>query len=439
MTLNLTRDGEEELGETAALHSDRRTYLDAVDAQRRRLRFKLVSDELLRKGETRVQRHRMQALADDLRAQLRTRIRALGRHAFRGQVAVEIDLRAVSIDQPPASPPAVKAYLDLLEGIAYADDRAVAYLRVTRDAADNPWFRRTRGGYDLLYGSLPRIPHGPKDHVEVEIVIQPVRTYVADFDRVFDLRELVFEGDWDDRDEPGAEFFSQRFDHGSDDNRMDDLEEEERDHLAGRGIYGNEGPFALDTGVRESLCEMRRAEMRALRGKLLLDLRPQHLDRPGPPPPMTRLIWREDPRYQEWETKEMVGPPQFTLPLPPTRSGGPPWRETVRRAMAAHHSRWRMLDALHGRAVALDIAVRGMGQNPRDLDNLARDVVMPFEEIFCSHERGSVASYRVYTTEVGPPGVRTQVMGDERLDSLEQAIDSARNWVLARGPRFRGD
>lgn len=242
MTLNLTRDGEEELGETAALHSDRRTYLDAVDAQRRRLRFKLVSDELLRKGETRVQRHRMQALADDLRAQLRTRIRALGRHAFRGQVAVEIDLRAVSIDQPPASPPAVKAYLDLLEGIAYADDRAVAYLRVTRDAADNPWFRRTRGGYDLLYGSLPRIPHGPKDHVEVEIVIQPVCTYVADFDRVFDLRELVFEGDWDDRDEPGAEFFSQRFDHGSDDNRMDDLEEEERDDLAGRGIYANEGP-----------------------------------------------------------------------------------------------------------------------------------------------------------------------------------------------------
>lgn len=439
MNRSLTRDVEEELWEAAALQSDRRTYLDAVDAQRRRIRFRLVSDELLRKGETRVQKRRMQHLATDLRAQLRTQIRALGRHAFRGQVAVEIDLRAVSIGQPPASPPAVKAYLDLLKGIAYADDSAVVYLRVTRDAEDNPWFRRTRGAYDVLYGSRPRIPHGPMDHVEVEIAIQPVRTYVADFDRVFDLRELVFEGDCDYRDQPGSEVFSQRFDHGHDDNRMGDLEEEERDHLAGRGLYANDGPFVLDTELRERLCQMRRAEMRALRSKLLLDLGPQQLDRPGPPSPIIRLLWREDPRYQEWATRETVGPARFTLPLPPTRSGGPPWRETVRDTMAVHHSGWRVLDALHGRATALDIAVRSMGQNPRDLDNLARDVVVPFEEIFCSHERGSVASYRVYTTEVGPPGVRTQVIGDERLDSLERAIDTARNWVLARGPRFRGD
>lgn len=310
---------------------------------------------------------------------------------------------------------------------------------MTRDAEDNPWFRRNRGAYDLLYGSLPRIPHGPKDHVEVEIAIQPVRTYVADFDRLFDLRELVFEGDWDDRDQAGAEFFSNHFDHGHDDNRMDDLEEEERDHLAGCGIYANNGPFVLDIELRETLCQMRRAEMRALRSKLLLDPGPQQLDRPGPPPPMTRLVWREDPRYQEWTTREMVGPARFTLPLPPTRSGGPRWRETVREAMGAHHSGWRVLDALHGRAVALDIAVRGMDQNPRDLDNLARDVVVPFEQIFCSQARGSVASYRVYTAEVGPPGVRTQVIGDERVDSLERAINSARNWVLARGPRFRGD
>lgn len=439
MSRSLTRHVEEQLWEAAAVHSDRRTFLDAVDAQRRRIRLKLVSDELLRKGETRAQKRRMQRLASDLRAQLSNQLRVLGRHAFRGQVAVEIDLRVVSIAQPPASPPAVKAYLDLLEGLAYADDSAVAYLRVTRHAGDNPWFWRTRGAYDLLYGSLPRIPHGPKNHVEVKIAIQPVRTYVADFDRVFDLRELVFEGDWDDRDEFGAEFFSQRFDHGPDDNRMDDLAEEERDYLAGRGIYASDGPFVLDTELRECLCQMRRAEMRALRAKLLLDVGLREIDRPGPPSLMTRLVWREDPRYQEWATREIVGPARFTLPLPPIRSGGPRWRETVRETMAAHHSGWRVLDALHGRAVALDIAVRGTDENPRDLDNLARDVVVPFEETFCSRQRGSVASYRVYTAEVGPPGVRTQVIGDERLESLERAIDSARNWLLARGPRFRGD
>lgn len=143
--------------------------------------------------------------------------------------------------------------------------------------------------------------------------------------------------------------------------------------------------------------------MRALRAKLLLDIGPQQLDRPGAPSPMTRAIWREDPRMERWETEELLGPTRFALPLPPTSSGNRPWRETVRRAMLAHHSDWRVLDALHGRAVALDIAVRGARQNRRDLDNLARDVVVPFEEIFSSRERGSVASYRVYTTETGPP------------------------------------
>lgn len=95
MNRSLTRDVDEELWEAAAVHRDRRTYLDAVDAQRRQIRFKLVSNELLRKGDTRAQKHRMQHLATDLRAQLRTQIDALGRRAFRGQVAIEIDLRAV--------------------------------------------------------------------------------------------------------------------------------------------------------------------------------------------------------------------------------------------------------------------------------------------------------------------------------------------------------
>ena len=51
----------------------------------------------------------------------------------------------------------------------------------------------------------------------------------------------------------------------------------------------------------------------------------------------------------------------------------------------------------------------------------------------------AIASYRVYTADVGPRGVRILVTGDERLDSLAQAIRSARSWVLARGPRFRRD
>jgi hypothetical protein len=381
----------------------------------------------------------MRRLTADLAEQVGFQMSALRRCAFRGKVAVEIDLRAVAVDQPPASPPAVKAYLDLLNGIVYRDDSYIASLRVTRHAVDNPWFRETRSGYDIAFGAMPRIPHGPDGHVEVEIGVQPLRTYVADFDRAFSIRELVFGDEWSTDDEPGSEFFVRQFDHGNDDLRMDELEEEARDDREGRGIYALDGPFALDQDVLENMRAMRRSQLRALRRKLLLNLGPTELDRPGPPPAMTRLLWREHPRLRHWQADELLGPGRFLLPAPPTKSGGARWRETVHQAMTEHHGRWRMVDDLQGYALALDIAVRGVRQNPRDLDNLARDVVGPFEQVFCSDERGSVATYRVYNADIGPPGVRVFVIGDERIESFEQAVHTARDWVLTRGPRFRED
>lgn len=161
MTSSLVPFREKELWEAAALFSDRRTFLDAVDAQRRRLRLKLVSDELLRKGATRVQRQRMRKLALPLRDQLLSQMRAHDRQAFKGQVAISINLRALGLENPPASPPAVKAYLDLLEGVVYADDSMIACLRVRRDAVDHPWFRRNRGRHEALYRDIPRIHMDP--------------------------------------------------------------------------------------------------------------------------------------------------------------------------------------------------------------------------------------------------------------------------------------
>jgi hypothetical protein len=102
----------------------------------------------------------------------------------------------------------------------------------------------------------------------------------------------------------------------------------------------------------------------------------------------------------------------------------------------------RILDVLVGAPLALDIAVRApTALNARDLDNLARDVVVPFEEVFCANQRGTVASYRVYRAEgaTGPPGVRLLVIGDERLDAFERAVRDARRWILARGPRYDDD
>lgn len=415
----------------AAQHWARRTYLDSVDAERRRLRLSLVSDDLFRKGTNPGQRRRMRRLAAELCDQARMQMRSQTRRAFRREVAVEIDLHAVRVEQPPASPPAVKAYLDLLEGIGYPNDEVVSYLRVTRHASDNPWFRREADSFDLLYGSRPRIPHGPEGHVEAEVLIQPLRTYISDFDRVFRLQEEVFGDRWEVGDEPGAEFFSEQFDHGADSFRMDDLLEEERDDQAGRGVY------SFDAELGERFRRMRKAELRALRRQLLLGLGPDAMARPGPPSAYTQWLWRLAPDLKTMQTEALRVPGRFILPLPPTTPGGEAWRETVRRVMTSHHSGWRILDALQGTALAIDIAVRGVTENPRDLDNLARDVVGPFEEVFCGDERGAVASYRVYRADLGPPGVTVHVVADERLESLERAIDSARHWVLARGPRFK--
>jgi len=382
----------------------------------------------------------MRALADDLTEQARDQMRSGGRRPFRGEVAVEIDLHAIGVQQPAASPPAVKAYLDLLQGIAYRDDRCIACLRVTRHAKDNPLFRGVPE--DWIYsGTTPRFPHGPNSHVEVRITIQPLRTYVADVDRLFRLRERVFEDPYGDAlDADGAEFFGNRFDHFDDDERLDELREEERDEAERRGLYAPGGLYDAHPDLAANLSQMRKAELRGLRRKLLLDNGPGPLDRPGPPPAVTRLLWQSNPSLKRLDSDDIFGPGRFRLPEPPGVRGGVPWRQPVRREMTGLHGRWRILDVLIGAPLALDIAVRGPAAG-KDLDNLARDVVVPFEEVFCANERGTVASYRAYRAapESGLAGVRLLVTGDERLDSFERAMTTARQWLLMRGPRYADD
>jgi hypothetical protein len=46
---------------------------------------------------------------------------------------------------------------------------------------------------------------------------------------------------------------------------MDELEEEERDDRAGRGIYATTGPFALPPDLLESIRRRRRGDRRATR------------------------------------------------------------------------------------------------------------------------------------------------------------------------------
>jgi hypothetical protein len=431
-------DAELRALERAVATTKRRSYLDAIDGQRRRLRLKFISNDLLRKPATAVQKRRMRALAGCLADQARQQMRDRNRRPFRGDVAVEIDLHAIGVQQPAASPPAVKAYLDLLQGIAYPDDRRIAYLRVTRHAKDNPLFRDVPS--DWIYGgTTPRFPRGPESHVEVRITIQPLRTYTADVDRLFLLSEQVFGDEYEERDADGVEFFAARFDHMRDDFRLDELREEARDEAEGRGLWAPDGPLAERPNLLADLRRMHRAEHRALRRKLLLGGGPAPLDRPGPPPVIHRWMWHQHQDWKKHDLDDLFGPGRFLLPEPPTAPGDSPWREEVRHEMAAHHGRWRVLDAMIDTPLALDLAVRPAAG--RDLDNLARHVVVPFEEVFCGNDRGSVASYRVYQAppESGPSGVRLSVIGDERLDAFERAIETACHWLLCRGPRYDDD
>jgi len=154
-------------------HRDRREYLDAVDAGRRGLQLRLASPVLLRKPDkNRTQVKRMRQLAVGLANEVRAQMRCQGRRRFRSPVAVQIDLHAVALEQPAGTPPSVKAYLDLLQGLVYDNDRSVHLVHASRHAADNPVLRDENRGW-IWDADLPRFPIGPDQGVEVVIEVLP--------------------------------------------------------------------------------------------------------------------------------------------------------------------------------------------------------------------------------------------------------------------------
>lgn len=156
-------------------------YLDANAWWRRTLRLQVETDELLRKGENRLQRQSQGRLLDEARSQLRAAMQHLGRRAFRGEVSVEMDIDIPFGSHSPSAPKSVKRYLDALTGIAYADDRQVGHLLVRRFAHDHPHARLSLDNQTHA--------HKPDTARPVRIVIAPLRLYVADYDRVFARRD----------------------------------------------------------------------------------------------------------------------------------------------------------------------------------------------------------------------------------------------------------
>jgi hypothetical protein len=211
----------------------RRDYLDAVDSERRALTLRLDSDRLLRVPDNSKQARAMERIREELREQIRAQM--VGRRAFRGPVSVEIDLHATGATQsPPASPPSVKAYLDLLgkrgeKGLVYPDDDLVRHLRVRRHASDHPIYRAQPE--DWLHMDNPRFPWGPPTGVQVRIVVRSLRVYTADFDRLFRRRDQIFgeherQPDWYDDEPEGARFWARGWDDLRDSDRLDELRAE---------------------------------------------------------------------------------------------------------------------------------------------------------------------------------------------------------------------
>lgn len=424
----------------------RRDYLDAIDSKRRALTLLLDSDRLLRVADNNRQARTM----DQIRGKLREQIRAqmIGRRAFRGPVSVEVDLHATGAVQPPASPPSVKAYLDLLgkrgeKGLVYPDDELVCHLRVRRHALDHPISRAHPE--DWRHMGAPRFPWGPPTGVRVRIVVRPLRVYIADYDRLFRRRDQVFgdhEGqlDWYEDEPEGGRFWARDWDDFRDSDRLDELRMEDFDDANDQGLYTPGGLFDHSPEMSDVRAEDRRRrhrEIKALRDRLLLDQSPGDLDRPGPVAEVDRFSWASIPELMAMKRHHPVMAGVFYLPLPPEIKGGPDWSQTVRDEMGNHRAKVlaRPLDT----PLSLDISVRGAGPGRKDYDNLAHDLLPPFEEIFCAGRRGTVVSYRVYESEGNEPGVRVMVMTDQRLHDMEDAIAASRDWVLRHGPSLLRD
>jgi hypothetical protein len=432
---------------TLAGYRPRRDYLDAIDSERRSMTLYLRSDRLLRIPETKSQARTMGQLRSTLREQIREQMK--GRGPFRRPVSVEIDLHATSVRQPPASPPSVKAYLDLLgkrgeQALVYRDDDLIHHLRVRRHAPDHPIHRAEPE--DWSYIRSPQFPWGPADGVEARIVVKPLRLYTSDYDRLWQRRDQVFDDDrrhrWHHDDPAGARFWARQWDDERDDERLSGLRQEDRDDANDRGLYAPGGLFDASAEMQAMRLEDRRRrqrETKAILDRLLLDQKPGKLDRPGPVPEIDRLTWAHILELLAMTRQHPIIAGVFYFPLPAEKDGGPDWPTVVRQAMQDHQAKSRILARTLDTPLSLDISVRGAGSGRKDYDNLAHIVLRTFEEIFCAGVRGTVVSYRVYECEGEKPAVRVMVTTDQRLQNMEEAIETSRGWVLRHGPTLLRD
>lgn len=308
------------------------------------------------------------------REDVREQARGLGFEQLEVPVAVSLSMSPPVAGQPPQLPKVVKAYLDALEGIAYANDRQVEYLQVRQDGLAHP----------MMDGYTPE----PDDDDEafIFIEVEPVVDYTERYDRA--VRRALIK-----RDLPWWPEWS-----ASDEARLIKL----RRQMQAEGENASEG-------LREVI---RMDEERRLTDGVLADI-----DRPGPLPEASAAVHRVLPiqRFLRWARRR--GGATFWIPLlGQERGSSVAWNAALADALDQFVQRGSGLP-LKG-FIALDIAVRGQSLEGKDLDNLAHSVLIPFEQQLCVR-RGTVIGYRAYSAPGKPDGIQVRVMDSGRLPSWE--------------------
>lgn len=365
-------------------------FLAACKSWDRKFHF-CFEGPLLRKGNSPKAKKQRKAREAEVRSEIKAEMERRGRRQFRGQVSVHLAIFGGQAEIPTM----VKSYLDCFEGILYADDRAVGHLMVSR------------------YG------HGDAEE-KVYFGIEPLSMYAASFDHVFASHHHLTAADecfWVE-DAPGW---------GNPFGRHDEMElarlAREIEHHRDEGAeLEEEGPDDDRLELIEMLRLHKEEELAALRVKQVLDQPLHYLDRPGRAPGWAAQLSAEDPAVDLADSPDSSElPGSFWLPP----RGSSDWKRAARQGLTNRRAQWRLSTTPITRAIGLDIAVQQLKPPGKDLDNLAHEILVPLEEIFCDGERGQVRIYRVYGRSGARPGIRVRLMEAKRLQATHSLIEDA--------------
>lgn len=335
-----------------------------------------IPEELVvRKGTTSVGRDRCRRDQERLNEAVHTELRKAGRRAFRGNVAVHLELVGVSLDRPDEARRTVKAILDSLQGPVYPDDRAVALLDVT-------------------------MAPGP---LQATITICSERQYADAFDVLSGVSSDRDDDDdlWEDifpKDDPWA----RNRDSKSDELDLEAAEENLADLVEDRSFY----PEALKSKLigfnRRRIYEYKREE--------LLSTPYLPTDRPGAASLAGRL-WNDDAHFP--------APARIFLPARSGR-GAKSWMAAARDTFVAAFDYWGTLPLLRDEPVAVDLAIGHRASGGCDIDNLAHRVLRAFRE--SAPNLPSPPCYRAYRRHGDDDSIVVGLHSVRRAESLRRLL-----------------